>query len=156
MSREETERNAAIWRAYCSGRTQADLAAEYGVDASRISQICSVFRAAITEETKEQRALREIAFLDEVRAKAMEVASLPAPPVTAGKDGDIVRDPTRTEDDPQGAVVRDYGGRLQAMSLAVQTSAHMRKLMGLDAPTRTEVTGGVRHELVGIDPEDLV
>jgi hypothetical protein len=42
------------------------------------------------------------------------------------------------------------------MSLAVQTSAHMRKLMGLDAPTRTEVTGGVRHELVGIDPEDLV
>lgn len=155
MPREQTERNAAIWRAYCSGQTQLSLAEEYGVTPERINQICKVFRDAIQQETKEERALRELAFLDEVREKAMEVAKLPGAPVTAGKDGDIVRDPTRTEDDPEGAVVRDYSGRLNAMSLAVQTSAHMRKLLGLDAPTKTEISGGVRHELIGVDPEDL-
>jgi hypothetical protein len=155
LGHEETERNAAIWRAYVSGRTQVSLAEEYGVDQSRISQICATFRDAIKQETKEERALRELAFLDEVRERAMEVAKLPAPPVTAGKDGDIVYDPTNKGPDGKPAVVRDHGGRLTAMSLAVQTSAHMRKLLGLDAPTRTEITGGVRHEVVGVDPEAL-
>lgn len=40
MSNEQTERNWAIWRAYClSERTLADVGAEYGVAASRIGDI---------------------------------------------------------------------------------------------------------------------
>ena len=156
--RTDHELNAAIWRAYVSGRRQDDIAREYGLSQSAISSVITNYRKSISQETREERALRELAFLDDVRAQAMDVAHMKAPPVTAGKDGDIVRDPsvTVTDENPDGDIVRDHAGRLNAMSLAIQTSVHMRKLLGLDAPTRTEITGGVRHEIVGVDPEDLV
>ena len=31
----------------------------------------------------------------------------------------------------------------------------MRKLLGLDQPVKTQVSGGVTYEVVGIDPEAL-
>lgn len=155
MTREAEDRNAAMWRAYVSGRTQASIAEEYGVSQQRVSQVIMEFRQAIPQETREERALREIAFLDHVRDEAMRVAALPGAPVTAGKDGDIVRDPSIQTEDRYGAIVRDYAGRLAALSLAAVTSRDMRKLLGLDAPTRIAHEGGVRHELVGVDPEEL-
>lgn len=154
--RVDHARNAAIWRAYASGRRQDDIGEEFGLSQPQVSAIIKKMRESIPQETRAEQALREVAFLDHVRAEAMQVAALPGAPVTAGKDGDIVRDPsTKTDEDPEGKIVRDYAGRLAAMSLAVQTSRDLRKLLGLDAPTKTEISGGVRHELVGIDPEDL-
>lgn len=154
--RTDHERNAAIWRAWCAGRSQYDIAAEHSISQARVSQIVREWREALPQETKQERALKEIAFLDELRSMAMEVAKGHGVPVTAGKDGEIVYDPTHTDAEGKPLVVRDHAGRLAAMSLAQSTSKDIRKVLGLDAPTRTEISGGVRHELVGVDPEDLV
>ncbi|MDQ7910246.1 sigma factor-like helix-turn-helix DNA-binding protein [Phytohabitans sp. ZYX-F-186] len=147
MTRESVDRNQAIWAAYCQGATQAEIAAEHGVTQTRVSQIVKRMREAIPQETRQERAERELAFLDQLRREAMEVVHSKPSPVVAGKDGDIVRDPETNE------VVRDHAGRLAAMNQARLLSADVRKLLGLDAPTRTEVSGGVRYELVGVDPE---
>jgi hypothetical protein len=155
VEREEVERNAAIWTAYIHGQSQAEIAEQYGISQPRVSQIVKAVRETIPQEDRAERALRELAFLDDLRSQAMKIVAMEAPPVTAGKDGAIVRDPEHKGPDGQDAIVRDHAGRLAAMSQAVAISAHVRRLLGLDAPTRTEVTGGVRHELVGVDPEDL-
>jgi hypothetical protein len=155
--RAQHERNAEIWRAYVDGEGQASIGKRYGITQQTVSEIIVKWRESIPQETREERALREIAFLDEVRVEAMKVARMTPAPVTVGKDGDILRDPEHKDPETrEGVVVRDYSGRLAAMSLGVTVSTHMRKLLGLDAPTRTEITGGVKHELVGVDPEDLV
>lgn len=149
MSVEEAERNSEIWRDYVCGSSQVAIAQKYGISQQRVSQIVQAMRDALGVESRQERSAREVAFLDEVRREAMEIAHGKAAPLVAGKDGDVVRDPETQE------VVRDHSGRLAAMSLAVQTSAHIRRALGLDAPVRTEITGGVRHEIVGVDPEDL-
>lgn len=154
--RTDHERNAAIWAAYVGGRRQDDIAAEYGISQAQVSNICKAMREAIPQESKAEVAMRELAFLDDLRARAMELIRMEGAPVTAGKDGDVVRDPEHKDPETQEwKVVRDYSGRLAAMNLAAQTSRDLRKLLGLDAPTRTEITGGVKHEIVGVDPEDL-
>jgi hypothetical protein len=70
-------------------------------------------------------------------------------PVTAGKDGTVVYDPEG------GTVVRDYAARMNALNLAIKADAELRKLTGADAASKTEITGSVRYEVVGVSTEDL-
>ena len=127
-------RDGDIWRGYCSGKTQEALAREFGISQSRISQIINEVRASIPEVDKAQAFQRELDFLDVLRVQAIEIANMPAAPVTAGKDGDVVLDPET------GAVVRDYAGKLSAMDRAVKMHERYAKLLGLEAPTKVDVT----------------
>jgi hypothetical protein len=127
-------RDGDIWRGYCSGKTQEALAREFGISQSRISQIINEVRASIPEVDKAQAFQRELDFLDVLRVQAIEIANMPAAPVTAGKDGDVVLDPET------GAVVRDYGGKLAAMDRAVKMHERYAKLLGLEAPTKVDLS----------------
>jgi deoxyribodipyrimidine photolyase-like uncharacterized protein len=49
----------------------------------------------------------------------------------------------------------DHAPKLAAVAEARRTLESMRKLMGLDQPTKVNISGGVRYEVVGVDPEDL-
>lgn len=129
-----TGRDGDIWRAYCNGKTQEALAREFGISQSRISQIINEVRASIPEVDKAQAYQRELDFLDTLRGMSMEIAAMPAAPVTAGKDGNVVLDPET------GAVVRDYGGKLAAMDRAVKMHERYAKLLGLEAPTKVDMT----------------
>ena len=51
--------------------------------------------------------------------------------------------------------LRDDGPKLQAIQLALRVRESYRKLHGLDQPAKQEISGGVKYEVVGVDPEDL-
>jgi hypothetical protein len=49
----------------------------------------------------------------------------------------------------------DNGPKLAAIREARATMESFRKLMGLDQPAKVALSGGVRYEVVGVDPADL-
>lgn len=63
-----------------------------------------------------------------------------------------VRNPGTSEDEP----LLDDGPKLQAIQVALKVRESYRKLHGLDQPAKTEVSGGVKYEVVGLAPEDVV
>lgn len=52
--------------------------------------------------------------------------------------------------------LQDDGPKLAAIQTALRVRESYRKLHGLDQPAKTEVSGGVKYELVGVDPQDVV
>lgn len=57
--------------------------------------------------------------------------------------------------DDTGTPLRDSGPKLAAIREARASLESFRKLVGLDAEQKINVSGGVRYEVVGISPEDL-
>jgi hypothetical protein len=51
--------------------------------------------------------------------------------------------------------LQDDGPKLQAIQVALRVRESYRKLLGLDQPAKQEISGGVKYEVVGVDPEDL-
>ncbi|MFI0233151.1 hypothetical protein [Streptomyces sp. NPDC017086] len=54
-----------------------------------------------------------------------------------------------------GQPLQDDGPRMQAIQTALRIRESYRKLHGVDQPAKTEISGGVRFELVGVDPQDV-
>lgn len=134
MERENlAERNGLIWRDYCGGRTQAWLAAEYGISQARVSQIIQEVRDGLVDETREEQIQRSLEMLAELRAGALEVYRMAAAPVFVGKDGDVAYDPET------GNVVRDHGGRMRALETAVKVDQRIAQLLGLDAAQKMDL-----------------
>src|SRR6266704_487164 len=84
-----------------------------------------------------------------IQRRALDLAEMDGAPVTAGKDGDLVVDPKT------GQHVRDYSLRLQAFEAARKSDVEIRKLYGLDAASKTEVSGSVRYEVASVDLDAL-
>lgn len=146
-----TEREAEVYRLTVVNRlTQREIGERLGITQPAVSMILKAAREKIPPP--DLNAIRQEAaerHLDVIR-RAAELMEMEGAPVTAGKDGGVVRDP---ETD---AVVRDYAGRVQAAKLLLEADRELRKLFGVDAATKQEITGGVRHELVGVDPSELI
>lgn len=143
-------READIYRDHCFGMTQMAIAEKYGISQPRVSQILKEAKSRVVlPDLADIRHQAMTRHLDTMR-RALELADMNGAPVTAGKDGTVVYDPA------DGSVVRDYAGRVAALKLALDADKELRKLMGADAATKTEVSGGVRYEVVGVDvTEDL-
>lgn len=145
-----TDRERLIWHAYAvRRRTQEEIGAEFGISQQRVSVILKDIKAKMPAPDLNAMRAEVLAMLEENYRRATELIEMDGAPVTAGKDGDVVYDPE------SGGVVRDYGGRIAAMKVLNETTAHARKLLGLDAAEKIELGGTVRYELVGVDPEDL-
>ena len=145
-----SEREAEVYRLTVVNRlTQREIADRIGVHQTTVGKILADARAKLPPI--DLAAIRQEALelhLDVIR-RAYLLAEMNGAPVTAGKDGGIVFDP---END---SIVRDYSGRMAALALALKADEQRRKLLGADAATKTEVTGSVRYEVVGVDTEDL-
>lgn len=145
-----SEREGEVYRLTVVNRlTQREIAERMGVSQPRVSQILADARAKLPPV--DLAAVRQEALelhLDVIR-RAYLLAEMNGAPVTAGKDGGVVYDP---EDN---SIVRDYTLRMNALALALKADEQRRKLLGADAATKTEVTGSVRYEVVGVDTEDL-
>ncbi|WP_432010175.1 hypothetical protein [Streptomyces cucumeris] len=100
---------------------------------------------AIVQESAERLIRAEAAQLDELYVEALEVLQRDHLTVSHGK---IIYG----ED---GEPLLDDGPRLQAIDRLVKIRESFRKLHGLDAATKTEVSGGVRYEIVGVDMDKL-
>jgi hypothetical protein len=55
-----------------------------------------------------------------------------------------------------GQPLLDDGPRMQAIQTALRIRESYRRLHGVDQPAKTEISGGVKYELIGVNPEDLV
>ena len=145
------EREAEVYRLTVVARlTQREIGERLGIHQTAVSKILRDARAKVPPPDlgaiRREAAARHL----DVMRKAYELIEMSGAPVTAGKDGDIVQDPET------GAVVRDYSGRIAASKLLLEADRELRKLFGVDAATRQEITGGVKHEIVGVDPKDLI
>ncbi len=146
---EEVERNAEIYKKYIIGCSQRSLAEEYGLAQQRIAQIIAAQREKNDPQERADQAQRSFEFLNDLRQQAYEIAQLVPAPVAVGKDGNVLYDPV------SGQVVRDYSGRLNAAETAAKMDDRLRRLLGTDAPARSQVESTVRYEVAGIDPADL-
>lgn len=129
-------------------QTQERIAEDLGISPQRVSQIIAEIRASIDPVDKQQMIAASLELIAYVKNSAIEMAEMAGAPVFVGKDGQIGYDEA-------GNVVRDYSLRDRALKTALAADDVMAKRLGLDAATKTEVTGQVRYEIVGVDLSDL-
>lgn len=101
--------------------------------------------AAIVAEPAEEVRTQTLARMDARYARAVEILEREHVVVSHGK---VVRN----ED---GEPLRDSGPELAALAVMERVDVERRKLLGLDAETKVNLSGGVTYEIVGIDPEAL-
>lgn len=111
-------------------------------DAWRAIQRC---RNAVIREAGAELIASEAAQLDDLFVAAMEVLERDHVVVSHGH---IVKD-----DD--GQPILDDGPKLAALREMRQIRESYRRLFGVDQPAKVEHSGGVKYEVVGVDPEDL-
>lgn len=132
-SRRLEGRNGDIWRWYVRGMTQEALAEKYEISQAQVSRIIAQVRESIPPEDKDKVRQEHLELARSMREELAKLVEMRPAPVTAGKDGDIVRDPETN--DP----VWDHSGRMAAMDRLRAWIERESKLLGVDAPTKTEV-----------------
>ena len=112
-------------------------------DAWRAVQRC---RETVLREAGAELIASEAAQLDDLFVHAMEVLEREHVMVSHGR---IV-----CGDD--GQPLLDDGPKLAALREMRAIRESYRKLFGVDQPAKVEHSGGVKFEIVGVDPQDLV
>ena len=102
-------------------------------------------REAVIREAGAELVAAEASHLDDLFVEALEVLERDHVVVSHGR---IVLG----ED---GKPLLDDGPKLAAIREMRMLRESFRKLYGLDQPTKTEVSGGVKYEVVGVDTDDL-
>lgn len=145
-----TEREEEIYRLTVVNQlSQRVIGERLGISQERVGQILRAARAKLPPINLDEIRQQALTLHEDVIRRAYLLAEMKGAPVTAGKDGSVVYDPETQQ------VVRDYTLALNSLTLALKADEQRRKLLGADAASKTEVTGSVRYEVVGIDTEDL-
>jgi hypothetical protein len=145
--RELAERRRQGWDLYVAGWTQREIAEHFGIDQSTVSDDFAALRAETPRQTREQLIEKHQASLAWATRRLRELAEKPAPPVTAGQLGAVVRDPLT------GEIVRDYGLQRQAALDLVRLQEREAKLLGLNAADVVEVSGSLTVIEGSVDAE---
>jgi transcriptional regulator with XRE-family HTH domain len=139
------------------GLTQAEVGRRLGLSQPRVSGIEARMRGILPKTDLDALRADMVAQLDRVRARAEGIMNEPGAPVvktvSVGEGVSrlvYVREPGGEEGEP-GEVVRDYAVQLAAMREVVRAQARESALLGTDAATKVEQSGGVRVEIVGVD-----
>ncbi len=129
MEQRQKDHAAATLR--LKGRTYQEIGDEFGVaDATAYDMVARAWKDLPIEST-EQLLANEMAKLDYLEAKAHEIMTKHHAYVTpAGKVVSL-----------DGEILTDDGPVLQAMNTLLKIADRRAKLLGLNAPTRTELTG---------------
>ncbi|MFD0053032.1 hypothetical protein ACFVHR_04810 [Streptomyces sp. NPDC127168] len=139
--------HAAQLRADNPGMTYQQIADAVGYsnkgDCWRAVQRC---REAVLREAGADLVASEAQLLDDLFVSAMEILERDHVMVSHGR---IVKDDT-------GTPLLDDGPRLAALRELRAIRESYRKLHGVDQPAKVEHSGGVKFEIVGVDPQDLV
>jgi regulator of protease activity HflC (stomatin/prohibitin superfamily) len=143
---ETAERDARAAALRAEGRTLQQIADELGFAAK--SSARAAIRRALREIVRgpaEQLIAMEAERLDTLYEEALEVLQRTHATVSHGK---VIKD-----DD--GNPLLDDGPKLAAIDRLVKVRESYRKLLGLDAEQKVNVSGSVRYEVVGVDDADL-
>lgn len=154
VAQREAELEAEVYRLSVVNRlSQRIIGERVGISQQRVSQILARVRESMPPPDLEAMRRHSLELHMQTQRMALELAEMKAAPVTAGKDGAIVQ-----EIDPvtgQVETVRDYSLRLAALETARKADLEIRKLHGLDAAAKMEVSGSVRYEVAGVDVDQL-
>jgi uncharacterized protein YerC len=156
---ETAEQDAEAARLRSRGMTYRQIAAQLGVDVSTAHRAVQRALAEIVAEPAAdavafelQRLDEELQRLDDLYARVIEVLEREHVTVSQGR---VV-----TMDD--GSPVPDDDWILRAVDRLVKiddsrrkNGESRRKLLGLDSPLKTQLSGGLTYEIVGIDAEAL-
>lgn len=147
--RNQAERDAwATARWSINSWTYRQIADAMDVSPSRVhAYVQRGLRASreITQATAEQARAAHRARLDRATEVAMEVMERDHVTVSHGK---VIKD---DQDNP----LLDDAPKLAAAGKVRELSESLRKLDGLDQPTKVEHSGGVTYEIVGVDTDKL-
>lgn len=143
-------RNGEIYRRWAIyGWTQERIGEEYNLSQPAISRIISEVQASAPKVTVDEMRSKQVDFLEEVQARALEIADMAGAPIAVGQGGVPLIDPDT------GDVVRDYSGRIKALDTAMRASEHIAKRLGLHAAEKVQHSGLVRYEIGGVSESDL-
>lgn len=126
-------RNGRIWRDYCRGSTQAELAEKYGLSQQRVSQIVNEVKDSIPLEERTDLIRQETDLLRALRKEVLELWDAEPAPLIHGPRAEIVRDENEE-------VVKDHTGRLAALARAESLTARLHRVYGLDAPAKLDLS----------------
>lgn len=127
-------RNGAVWRRFCDGASQYRIADEFGISQQRVSQIINVARSEIDTVTREEHFAAELEFLHDLKADMMQQVRAPLPPAFHSRTGTVMVDPR------DGTIILDDSSRIAAVDRAIKLHERVSKLLGLDAPTKADLT----------------
>lgn len=145
----QAERDAWAVAQRSLGRSYRAIATDLDTSVSTAYEsVQRAFRATLSEPAEQARAV-ELARLEDAHDAALTVLLREHLTVSHGK---VI---TTKDADGNDIPLIDDAPVLQAVDRIRALSESRRKLLGLDAPAQIEHTGGVRYEVVGIDPEDL-
>jgi len=149
-SLEGAERDAYAARLHAAGHSYNEIAAELGIHKSQAIRAVQRAVRAVVKDAGEEVVQLHIDRLEYLYGKAVEIAEADHVVVSHGKVV-TMRDPETGEEKP----LRDTGPTLAALREARASLESFRRLVGMDKPATVEHSGGVKYEVVGVDPADL-
>lgn len=145
-----SEREAEVYRLTVVNQlTQREIGERLGIAQQNVSIILRAAREKMPPVDLDAIRRQGLELHLATMRAALELADREGAPVTSGKDGSVVYDPETHEP------VRDYSLRLAAYESARKADVEIRKLYGLDAPSKVEQSGSVRYEVAGVDLDAL-
>lgn len=136
MNPQYEGRNGQIWKMFVSGYTQEAIAEELGLSQSGISRILKAVRESLSEPDRlelRQIHIEQLGVLTQLSARLTNLKPSPAFS-TSGKPLEY------TDENGVERYVEDYTAILNGAKLALSIQERAAKLMGLDAPAKSEVT----------------
>ncbi|WP_372352639.1 hypothetical protein [Streptomyces sp. KL116D] len=148
-SMDTVRRDARAAELRADGLTYAQIGEQLGMNKGDAYRAVQNAKADVARPAVTKLIAAESGQLDDLYVMALEIIERNHVTVSHGK---VV-----TMADESGAEVPllDDGPRLQAIQVALRVRESYRKLHGLDAEQKVNVSGAVRYEVVGVDPADL-
>lgn len=119
-------RNGRIWKEYCRGATQEELAEKYELTQPRISQIIAEVRDSIPLDERDALVKQETDLLRDLRREVLELWDADAPDLVS--NGRVIEG------------TKDHGGRLAALAAADRLTARLHRVLGIDAAQKLDLT----------------
>jgi hypothetical protein len=143
---------AAEYLADNPGTSYRQLAERFGYyDRGAAWRAIQALKAEVIRPAVTRLIQAESEQLDSLYVMALEIIERNHVIVSHGKVV-TMRDPDTGEEKP----LQDDGPRLQAIQTALRIRDQYQNLHGLKQPAKTEVSGGVTYQVVGVDPQDVV
>jgi DNA-binding CsgD family transcriptional regulator len=156
---ETANREARAAQLHADGLKYREIAAEMGIDLHQVYDYVQSAMAKVVQQPAENAVAYSLRNLYEERARLLdtraELEALKERQHVTVSQGHVVY-----ADD--GAAVPDDEFTLKTIDRLMRCDEQLRrndestrKLLGLDQPAKTQISGGVTYEVVGINPEEL-
>ena len=163
---KQAERRAEVLRLRLDGHTLQAIGDRLGIRADSVHDIITRALRSMTKEPAEELLNLELARLDSLYAEAMNSVRAFTPVLHNGKvvqipvidsNGQVVKDPETGH--PLTCIAQDRAPVLAGVATAVRLLERRAKLLGLDAPVRTQaqltVTDDTESDLGRLSFEEL-